>query len=62
MEDCSFSNESRTHPSELGINLEFRLRDVSGSGQTNGGAKAKRNRREEEERGRVRCAELYGFP
>jgi hypothetical protein len=30
-------------------------------GQTNGGTKAERNRLEEEERGRVRFAGLYGF-
>jgi hypothetical protein len=30
-------------------------------GQPNGGRKAEQNKREEEERGRVCCAELYGL-
>jgi hypothetical protein len=39
----------------------FGYRMYQASGQTNGGAKAERNIQGEEERGRVRCAELHGF-
>jgi hypothetical protein len=31
MEDCSFSNKFRAHPSELSVTRKTRIRDVSGS-------------------------------